>query len=126
MDTWAGRRIRAIFLLLSAAKFALVLVSFISPQWSKYEFTAGEIAGVIGWNLGWAAFMLGVPVLVVLGPFRRAPWLIWLVLVEAFLDVWGLAEWGQFVVRSPLWIVDAVLSLALLYYAIAWVRLPRA
>lgn len=125
MDTWAGRRIRVIFLTLSAAKFALVLISFISPSSARVQLSPGEIAAVILWTVGSAVFTLGVPALVVLGPFRRVPWLIWLVLYKACIGVWGLLTWPQLYFRTPLSVVDFVLSLALVFYAFAWVRLPK-
>lgn len=125
METWAGRRIRRIFLVLTALKFAILLYSFVSPSWARVPLTTGEIAAVILWAVGSAVLTLGVPALVVLGPFRRVPWLIWLVLYEAFIGVWGLLTWPQLYFRTPLSVVDFGLSFALVFYAFAWVRLPK-
>jgi hypothetical protein len=125
METWAGRRIRRIFLVLTALKFAILLYNLISPSWARVPLSPGEIAVVILWTIGSAALTLGVPAMVVLGPFRRVPWLIWLVLYEACIDVWGLLTWPQLYFRTPLSVVDFGLSIALVFYAFAWVRLPK-
>lgn len=125
METWAGRRIRRIFLVLTAMKFAILLYSLISPSWARVQLSPGEIGVVLLWTVGSAVLTLGVPALVVLGPFRRVPLLIWLVLVEAFFDVWGLLTWAQLFFRTPLSVVDFGLSIALVFYAFAWVRRPK-
>jgi len=125
METWAGRRIRRIFLVLTALKFAVLLYSFVSPSWARVHLSPGEIAAVILWTVGSAVLTLGVPALVVLGPFRRASWLIWLVLYEALIGVWGLLSWPQLSFQTPLSVVDFVLSLALVFYTFAWARLPK-
>lgn len=79
----------------------------------------------LAWWLVWIALFLGVPALVVLGPFRRVPWLIWLVLGEALVNAWALLAWGQFLMHKPKFLFDFATSVVLVYLAYAWVRVSK-
>lgn len=98
--------------------FAVELIIFCVAA-SQEGWTFSQIFEVIGWGFALYTVMLVVPLLVVTGPLRKTRWLVWCVLVEAFLTTYALfPEFDM----SPSVTLNVAGSVMLVVLASLWYR----